>query len=351
MRVYSLLLRSVIRFEEVYSLLVQGGWIERIHQKMDIGSAGDPLMVLNLVEIQLELFRSVQNTEFPRDCRGALWREERSFVVKMVQKLTIERESIPFFELLISKLMDFIAEALQVFYMVEGATDSPEELILECLESLLEGASENTGEAIIRVIGRYSYSTESQRLLFAHPLLLSFFQEALLGPKSFYLTFVDTLAQSLRQYVPSSVTIGASLTLNRSAGSDSGRQFCMEALRGDSAIHRLEMTLKYAKSPYIDERLVIYKLWQELAATQFGRDWIFSTPGLLNWITDRGVMVEANPEALWRYHIVQQLISVSLQCRERIGDTGYLRLRVYVSDGPYYMPQEFRAIVADAYED
>lgn len=113
---------------------------------------------------------------------------------------------------------------------------------------------------------------------------------------------------------------------------------------------RLGIVLHYAKTPYINEREVIYRFFSEFAAFGYGRDILFKTDGFLLWITDRSQIIESDPEAVWRFSLLQQLISNIEQCKSHIGDHGYLRIKNYLSEGCFYCPPEHRAIVASEFD-
>lgn len=113
----------------------------------------------------------------------------------------------------------------------------------------------------------------------------------------------------------------------------------------------MEIILKYAQTPFINERQIIYQLFEQLAAIRLGREILYSTNGLLLWLTDRSLIIEPNPEALWRYSILQQLVAIPEHCREKLGDNGYLRIREYLSQGEYYTAPEYRVAIADDFED
>jgi hypothetical protein len=102
-------------------------------------------------------------------------------------------------------------------------------------------------------------------------------------------------------------------------------------------------------SPNFADRELFYQLLEQLAAANWGKKLIFDTMGLLVWLTDRSLIIQANPECVWRFSILKQLLSDRQLCRDFIGDSGYLRIREYLSQGEYYTEATSHVIVADEF--
>merc|ERR1711879_771347 len=165
-----------------------------------------------------------------------------------------------------------------------------------------ESTEETVLESIVVVLGHFGMTVNSQKILFASKLF-PFYCDALLGSKTLSLTFIASVKEDLKG----------------SAGGEEGELFCAKVLDSQE---KMQLILTRAKSPYINEREIVYQLFEQLAAIRFGRELIFKTDGLLVWLTDRDQIVESNPEAVWRFGILQQLITLPDHCKECIGDHG-----------------------------
>ena len=108
-----------------------------------------------------------------------------------------------------------------------------------------------------------------------------------------------------------------------------------------------ERIFRLAQVPSVEDRTVFYKFFESLSVYSWGKARICSTVGLLVWLTDRTLVIEANPEAVWRFNILSNLVSVPSECKQFIGDHGYLRVKEYLAQGIYYLPPEYRVVVAD----
>jgi hypothetical protein len=134
--------------------------------------------------------------------------------------------------------------------------------------------------------------------------------------------------------------------VNSTSGQQESEAFCGTYFREAE----FEYAFNFAKnSPNFADRELIYQLLEQLAAVNWGKKMIFITMGVLVWLTDRSQILQANPECVWRYSILRQLVSDRSCCKEYIGDSGYLRIRDYLSQGEYYSEGAPAVIVADEF--
>ena len=100
----------------------------------------------------------------------------------------------------------------------------------------------------------------------------------------------------------------------------------------------MTIILSIVKQPFLDMRYACLHVLMSMSKWKWGQSEMKKFPGFVEYLLDRRTETEKEGKEL-KYAIIQQLASSSTS-EEIFGSPMYLKLKVYVSEGPFYVTEE-----------
>ena len=197
-RVYSCLFKGCENSEETLRLLIQNGWMEKFLLRMKLDENVDPLIMLNLLELEIELVSSLTKCSYNK----LLWDTFESHTNDIIKALLSENsESIMMLDLLLPLLIRLLGNLLKLNLTIQKNTSIQEDFggkTLKVFEKFQNMSNTPVLESIIVSLGNFSLSKKAQDILFNSPIA-TFYKQALYGSKELYLSFVFSLTYALKE--------------------------------------------------------------------------------------------------------------------------------------------------------
>lgn len=100
----------------------------------------------------------------------------------------------------------------------------------------------------------------------------------------------------------------------------------------------MAIIMSIVKQPFLDIRYTCLRLLMSMSNWRWGQNEMKKFPGFVEYLLDRRTETEKEGKEL-KYAIIQHLATSSTS-EEIFGSPIYLKLKVYVSEGPFYVIEE-----------
>lgn len=185
------------------NVMINDKWIDNFLSKTKLSEHSDPLLLINLFELEKEFLEKI--IEFNEESiQVKTWNYFQDYLLDIMESLRCDAEKIPLLSLFLPLIFQIFGLYLKlnVKLNLSGALSIGEysdfdSQLLSILEQFYVYPEDCVKESIISCIGNFGAAEETQSLLYTCSNLCDFYKNSLTGPKSMYLSFINSFTELL----------------------------------------------------------------------------------------------------------------------------------------------------------